>query len=424
MTSLIRNRAFRRLWLGQSIALTADQLFTTTIALWVGTVLLRGESYAPAATAAMMGLAAAATVGVAPVAGVLVDRWVKVRVVLTVDVVRMLISWSAAALPWLSATAPLWLTLGACGLAVVVQAVAAQFFNPARMIILSDAVPPAQRERAAGFAQAGSATAMIAGPMAAGLLFVVAGPGLGLALNGLCYASSFLAFRGTTSPAGGDHEHEQERRHLGREALASLTLIARSRVLRSVLGAGVIVMLGASVVSTLNIYFVQENLHADQSWFGAITSSLGAGLLLGALGAAALSDRLGTRLLFAGGLLLCGLACLTYSRLVSAPAAAVTIFVYGLAGGIVETVMAPLILGATRRDHLARVLSVFTSVLRLSSIAALGAAGWLASLLPATHALHVLGLTFGRIDLIFLGAATMLLIAGGYVAVSLRTDRA
>ncbi|MFI6907700.1 MFS transporter [Nonomuraea sp. NPDC050394] len=183
--------------------------------------------------------------------------------------------------------------------------------------------------------------------------------------------------------------------------------MARDRTLRAVLGAGVIVMLGASAFGSLNVFFVRENLSADPVWFGVISSALGAGILAGALGSAALHARLGKERLFASGLLLCGLTCLVYARLDNAPLAALVIFGYGVAGGIVETVMSPILLAATGRDHLARVLSVFTSALRLASITSLALVGWLAG-------------GRGRIDLILLGAAVMFLLAGAHAALYLR----
>ncbi|MFE0151680.1 MFS transporter [Nonomuraea sp. NPDC059007] len=402
MKELLLDRTYRRLWLGQSVSLAGDYLFTTTMALWIGTVLLRDQPYAPSATAASLLIVAVVTVAGAPVAGALVDRWDKVRVARTADAVRTLIGGGFAILAWLAGSLPVGLTLALCGLALAGQSAATQFFNPARIVILSDVVSDDRREQAASFAQASSAIAMIAGPALAGALFAAAGPGVCFGLNAATFACSFLALRGTRVPMT-----EARERHLGREMLAPLRLLARDRTLRAVLGAGMIVMLGASAFGSLNVFFVRENLSADPAWFGVISSALGAGILTGALGSAALHARLGKERLFAGGLLLCGLTCLVYARLDSAPLAALVIFGYGVAGGIVETVMSPILLAATGRDHLARVLSVFTSALRLASITSLGLVGWLAG-------------GRGRIDLILLGAAVMFLLAGAHAALYLR----
>lgn len=419
MRSVFLNRWYRRVWLGQSVSQIGDYVFTMTIALWIGTVLFRDKTYAPAASAASLVIAAVVTMGAAPIAGVFVDRWDKVRVALAANAFRVLISCCFTLLPWASYSLPIWLTLTACWAGVAAQALATQFFNPARVIILSDVVSADQRGQAVGFAQASSAIAMIFGPVAAGLIFVSIGPGPSFALNGISFLCSFLAIRGVTLPTTAEPSAPVRRQHLGQEIRAPLRLIARDPLLRSTLGAGAIVMLGASTIGSLNVYFVQENLRAGPQWFGVINSSLGAGLLVGALAAPFFDERLRNRSLFVAGLLVCGVTCLIYARLDSAAAASVVIFGYGLAGGLVETVMLPLVVGAANREHLARVLAVFTSVFRLSSIISLASAGWLAALMPVGHHVRAAGLDFGRIDMILTGAAMMFLLAGVYVAVSL-----
>lgn len=419
--NVFRNKAYRRLWFGQSISQVGDYLFMTTVALWIGTVLLRDKPYAPAVTGAYLVIAAAVMVCLAPVAGVFVDRLDKVRVALTADIVRAVASGGFAFLPWLSHSLPMRLTLTMCGVGVAVQAIASTFFNPARVIIVSDVVPVEKRGQAASFAQASSAIAMIAGPMLASLIFVAAGPAVGFIFNAVSFACSFVAIRIASIPVAADSPVARERKkQFGKELLEPLRLIGRDRVLRTVLGAGVIVMLGASTINSLNVYFVLENLHADPIWFGVISASLGAGLLVGSIGTGFLGERVGYERLLASGLLVGGLACLIYARLGSAVAAAMLIFLYGLAGGMVETVMSPLVLGAVRREYLGRVLSVFTPALRLSSVISLGAAGWLVSLMPVGYRFQVLGISFGRIDTVFVMAAVMFLLSSLYAFTALQ----
>src|SRR5205814_1292198 len=87
-TVLLINRNYARLWYGQAVSLIGDYVFDTTLVLWVGTVLLRGNRYAPAAVAGVLLAVAAATMLVSPLAGVFVDRWDNRRTMLVADVVR------------------------------------------------------------------------------------------------------------------------------------------------------------------------------------------------------------------------------------------------------------------------------------------------------------------------------------------------
>lgn len=67
------NRNYAQLWYGQAVSLLGTAMFDTTLVLWVGTVLTRGRSWAPAAVSGVLVAVAVGTL-VAPVAGVLVDR--------------------------------------------------------------------------------------------------------------------------------------------------------------------------------------------------------------------------------------------------------------------------------------------------------------------------------------------------------------
>jgi MFS family permease len=85
---LLVNRNYARLWAGQAVSLVGDYMFTTTLVLWISTVLLAGRSYAPAVVAALLLCTAVATLVVGPLAGVFVDRWDRRGTMLRADLVR------------------------------------------------------------------------------------------------------------------------------------------------------------------------------------------------------------------------------------------------------------------------------------------------------------------------------------------------
>ncbi|HEY3501280.1 MAG TPA: MFS transporter [Actinocatenispora sp.] len=133
---LLVNRDYARLWAGHAISTVGDYIFDTTLVLWVGTVLLHDRSYAPAAVSGLLAAVALATMLVAPVAGVFVDRWDRRRTMLVADLVRAALVVLAYAV-------------------VTLAAASAQFFNPARFALIGQVVAdPADRSRAAGIGQA------------------------------------------------------------------------------------------------------------------------------------------------------------------------------------------------------------------------------------------------------------------------------
>jgi len=68
------NGNYARLWLGETVSVVGDYMFDTTLVLWVGTVLAKGQSWAPVAVSGVLLAVAVPQLLVAPVAGVFVDR--------------------------------------------------------------------------------------------------------------------------------------------------------------------------------------------------------------------------------------------------------------------------------------------------------------------------------------------------------------
>ncbi|MGW7610081.1 hypothetical protein ACWGKW_22925 [Streptomyces sp. NPDC054766] len=60
------NRDYRLLWAGQLVSQIGDFAFSTTLALWIGTVVLADRSYAPAAVSALVVVVAVGTLLVGP----------------------------------------------------------------------------------------------------------------------------------------------------------------------------------------------------------------------------------------------------------------------------------------------------------------------------------------------------------------------
>jgi MFS family permease len=73
---LFINRNYTLLWLGSSISLIGDNLFTTVLTLWIGT-LLHNQSYAPLAVSGLALAAALPALLISPLAGVFVDRYLR-----------------------------------------------------------------------------------------------------------------------------------------------------------------------------------------------------------------------------------------------------------------------------------------------------------------------------------------------------------
>lgn len=414
------NRDFRRFWTGQAISLLGDTVFNTSLLLWIAVVLLRDKGYAPIASSAVLLAAAVVGIVVAPVAGVLVDRWDKRRTMLCTDLIRFVLVGGLTLLSCVPAV-PVPIVLTAIVIVIAVSTAAGGFFNLARVIFVGDVVPAGQLGRASGLVQAAGAGAAIAGPPLAAPLLVGVGVQWALGFNAVSFLVSYLLLR-SVRPRRPDAAAPSAAAPAGilREFGHGLRLFRTGRVLLTLLITTTLVMLGAGAVNALDVYFLQENLHGDPTMFGLLGGAFGAGALVGSAVAGVFADRLGPARVFRVSLLLAAGLFLVYSRMDSVwPAIAVAMaFSVGLGG--VSTVAVPLIMRSVPRSHLGRVLSVFGPVNQAASVISLGAAGTLVGFLPSGFHTTVAGVGFGRIDLVFFGSATLMLAGAFYAFVGLR----
>ena len=85
---MLINRNYTKLWFGQTISVVGDEVFSTTLLIWIGFVLLAGQGYAPAISSGVLVITSIVIIFLGPIAGVFVDRWDARRTMLRMDVER------------------------------------------------------------------------------------------------------------------------------------------------------------------------------------------------------------------------------------------------------------------------------------------------------------------------------------------------
>jgi MFS family permease len=419
---MLINRDFGRLWFGQAVSLVGDYVFDTTLVLWVAVVLMPGEAYAPAVSSGVLIVAALAAVLVAPFAGVLVDRWDKRRTMLHADLIRFALVGSLAAVTCLpDGLIPVPALIALAGIVVAVATATAGFFNPARIVLIGDVVPPERFGQASGLMQATMAGAAIIGPPLAAPLLLGVGVQWALALNAASFLVSYLLLRSVRSgpPPPADTAPPAEPAGMRQEFAAGLSLFRASRMLVTLLVTSTLVMLGAGAVNALDVYFVAENLRAGPHWFGVLGAALGGGALTGALLAGVVGDRLGHAKVFCGGLLLAAGLFVVYAHMTAAVPAVIVAALFSVGLGGIGAVTMPLILGSVPRAYLGRVMAVLGPVSQVASIVSIGVAGSAVALFPVGFRTTVLGVGFGRIDLIFSASAVLMLCGAAYAVATI-----
>ncbi|WP_078944757.1 MFS transporter [Streptomyces flavochromogenes] len=426
------NRDYTRLWFGQAVSSVGDAVFSTTLVLWVATVLAKDESWAPMAVSGVLMASSVAVLVIGPLAGVFVDRWDKLATLLRTEVVRgalVVVLTAVSFLPTDALPAGVWLAL-VYGTVLLLHA-AGQFFSPARFAILADLVKgDADRARAAGIGQATGETAWIIGPPLAAPLLFAAGIQWALLFNALSYAVSYVAIRSIEVPAPAataesgkaapdDSKAASRKPSLGREFADGVRFFARSRFLVVLLLLAVIGQFGLGALSTLNVFFTTDNLHADARLYGYIGMAMGVGGITGALSGGRVVQWLGARRSTWISLLVSGVLLIAYSRQTTFLGGIALLFVFTVPLTVLNTAMAPLLLAAAPPDFRGRVMAVFYPVTKLASMLAAVLSGWLAGSVLTDVAGSVGGVRFGPIDTIFAVSGVIVVLSGVFAWLAL-----
>ena len=358
--------SFHRLILAWAGSLTGDGLRIVALPLLAATV-----DSSPGAVAAVAVAATLPWLTVAVPAGALVDRLNPARVMMIAHCVRAVLTAALAVIAWTTAPIPVL-----CLIAFAITA-AETFADGAAQSLLVRGVPVAQLEQAnARFVTVETVALDLAGPLLAGVLFVLA-PWLPFALSAVCFLASAAATLTIAVPASSRSPSSPDLvsktpiptaagitdRGPSPGALAQvrvgLAQIASDPVLRILVITVAIMATANAATDAVLVLYATESVGLSAAVYPTLLAAYSVGILT----AAALIPRLTRR--FRGGplLLVAGLGIgLTMLALGVAPVpwvAWLSYAVMGLAGGTFN------VLSASRRQRqtplhmIARVSSAF-----------------------------------------------------------------
>lgn len=296
---LLRHRDFRRLWGGETVSEIGTQVSLLAIPLLAVRTL-------HATTFEVGLLTASSTVGFLLFglpAGAIVDRLRRRHVMIVADLGRMC---ALGSVPVADAVGHLGLTQLYCvtlvaGVLTVFFDVAYQSYLPS-LVGLDDIVEG--NAKLTGSAQ----VAQIAGPSLAGLLVQAIGGAFAVALDAgsfLWSGAAIATIRASEAPptaSGG---------HLATDIAEGVRFVFTDRLLRAIAATTATANLFGAMMTAVEVPFLVRSVHASPGIIGLLFGVVGAGGLLGALGASRVAARLGavrsTRIgiyLGAGGLLI------------------------------------------------------------------------------------------------------------------------
>ena len=274
-TRVLRNANFRRLWIG-SVTSAAGASIGSIVIVW----LVYNSTHSPIAISLLGIFQFLPTLLFGLLAGALVDRWDRRRLMVSCDVARG-ICFGALALFVLFVGASTVVLIG------VVFAVAAfsTAFRPATNATIPRILPPPDITDGNGLLQGGSTIASFIGSPIGGVLVVSVGAVVGLGLNALTFAISgtmiFLMTIPTVerTPSGAPRRSSS----LWREVGDGLRYLRSQRALLVITLTAMAANFFLSIWGGFTVIYVADQLHEGAAGFGIVVAANTAGFAIGAL---------------------------------------------------------------------------------------------------------------------------------------------
>lgn len=410
--ALLINRNYTLLWLGGTISLIGDVLFTMMLILWVGT-LLQNQSAAPLAVSGVVLAAALPALLIGPFAGVFVDRWPKQRTMRIMDALRAVLVCSL--LP-ISGPLPLPLAVKLTIMYLVVAAVSglSQFFTPAAKAILKEVVPQEQLTRASALTVGAGVFSWAIGSTCAGICYVSLGAGWAIALNAASFACSWVLvgrMRVSAAESRASAQPTSLRRVLT-ELREGLRFIGGQLQLRTLLLTESLFSFGWGIVSVLAFFYITQNIHVPMSLFGLFSAVPAIGGILGTLLVDRAAGKFGATSVYARALLFAGVMVVVSTVPNQAIIDLVGFTLIGIATMQAEVLVGPLVLLATPEQMVGRVFSTLGTVTTLSSFLATFLSGYVSSTLLQGVIVHLPTGELNAINLLHIGAGVLIFVGG------------
>ncbi|RII92754.1 MFS transporter, partial [Clavibacter michiganensis] len=183
---LLISRSFTLIWLAQALSAFGEYVLAATVTVWLATGLAPGDPALPLYIGAVIGATSLPRLVLAPIAGVLVDRWPARRVMVAADLARAAL---LVPLMVIAVTGPTPLVIAAVITTQLVIGCVSQLFDPARAALVQVVVPADRRAAAAGRSLLASTGVGILSGLTGPAVYALLGPEPALVMD----AVSFLA---------------------------------------------------------------------------------------------------------------------------------------------------------------------------------------------------------------------------------------
>ena len=311
-------KPFRQLWIGQSVSCFGDMMNTTALAIMLFLV-----THSPSLVALGLIAKAAPSILLGLVAGPLVDRFNRQRIMIAADIGRALVTLTIPffAFQWLPGVF----------IAVALVAVGSAFFNPAKQAILPNLVPEKFLVSANGLVSSSEKTMELLGYASAGVIAAVISWAPLFVIDAGTYIFSAAMLLGVPDVF----------RHSAHRAVTVLQdiregtrLILSNRVLSATMALTTGGTLFYGMILPILVVMAYGPLRGGAVGYGLIEAAVGAGAIIGALAAPRTIRRFRAGMLIILGTLGVGITSVLAGLTTALWLAILILFVQGVANMI------------------------------------------------------------------------------------------
>jgi MFS family permease len=383
----LRHRSYRLYFGGQLFSVIGTWLHLTAL-MWLTYEITHQSSWTANVGAARL----LPTVFLAPLGGMLADRFSKRSLLIITQVLLLLLALALAVL-----TVTVTLTGGHLLLLTLLAGIIHAVDWPARLAFVSEMVERQDLANAVALNSLLFNCARAIGPALAGLFYAWQGPAFCFLLNALTFVPLIIALVAMPIPARG----EALPGTVGGGAFLSGVkhLVGRPRLLALLLLTAAMAFFAWPILPLLPA-LAKQTFHGDESTYGTLLSGVGAGALTAALAAATIASHIHEErdrrrdprivvLAVGAGLVACSLLCLACTSNLFAGVAAC--FLFGL-GMILFLATSQSITQLSALDHnRGAVMGVWSMLLSAAQPAGYYLAGWTADESSVTTVLALQG---------------------------------
>lgn len=389
LRDLLRIPDFRHLWFGQLVSNMGDALTYLTLIFLVNRV-TDGSTNAIAGVLISLALPQA-TIGL--VAGVLVDRWDRKRVMLVADLLRGGLVLGFSALCYFG-TPNIWVLYGVAFLVSTVSS----FALPAQSALTPNLVDKRYLMFANSLGQMTQVTTAVVGASLAGFLVGTLNTfWLAFLIDALTFFLSFvfisrIRFVAPPRQIQPRQPLPQMLANIGAEWRIGMRVIAGSRILIGTLAGTSLTRLGMGATNVLLTPLIVNELGVSESWFGAVELSQVTGMVLSGLAIGWLTARLKPTRILSSGHFGLGVMTVLLAAVYNVWYLFPLLFIVGLLITPFSASVSTLIQTEAQDEVRGRVSAVLGAVARAASLLSMFAAGALAAVFDVRTVFVISGL--------------------------------